>query len=236
VSVEVLVGLIDSGVGHELGDRVAIQTAFVLADGERVERISSSPDAIGHGSSLARTILLAAPSVRIVSAQVFHRSMSASPAVVAAALRWLVEQRARLVNMSFGVRSDRDVLRAACAAAHAAGAILLAAAPARGSAVFPAAYPDVIRVSGDARCAPGEVSFLGSVQADFGACPRTEDGSVRGASAAVAQLCGRAAAFLAEQPDANAAALARFLDAAARYRGPERRGAPADGEAQTRPR
>jgi Subtilase family len=230
VREEVLVGLVDSGVACELGDRVAVDSAFVLGDGERVERHPATADAIGHGSSVARTILAAAPTARIANAQVFHRSIAAPPAVVADALGWAVEQGARLVNMSFGVRSDREVLRSACAAARAAGAILLAAAPARGPAVFPAAYPGVIRVSGDARCAPGDLSLLGSAQADFGACPRTSDGRLRGASAAVAHLTGRAAAFLAERPEADSAAVARFLETAARHRGPERRGgAPATG-------
>jgi subtilisin family serine protease len=220
---EVLVGLVDSGVAREFGDRVAVDSAFVLAD-EQVERSSATADEIGHGSSIARTILAAAPTARIANAQVFHRSIAAAPSVVAAALGWAVEQGARLINMSFGVRSDRELLRAACAAAQAAGAVLLAAAPARGAAVFPAAYPGVIRVSGDARCAPGELSLLESAQADFGACPRTSDGRVRGASAAVAQLTGKAAAFLTERPEADAAAIARFLETAACHRGPERRG------------
>jgi subtilisin family serine protease len=222
VNGEVLVGLLDSGVARELCDCVAVESAFALGDGERVARRPPTADAIGHGSSIARTILAAAPSARIANAQVFHGSIEAAPAVVAAALGWAVEHGARLVNMSFGVRSDREVLRAACAAARAAGAILLAAAPARGPAVFPAAYPGVIRVSGDARCAPGEVSLLGSAQADFGACPRTSDGRLRGASAAVARLTGRVAAFLAERPDADAAVVAGFLQTAARHRGPER--------------
>jgi hypothetical protein len=231
VNGEVLVGLVDSGVARELGDRIAVDSAFALGEGERVERRSATGDAIGHGSSVARTILSAAPTARIANAQVFHRSIAAPPAVVADALDWAVEQGARLVNMSFGVRSDREILRAACAAARGAGAILFAAAPARGPAVFPAAYPGVIRVSGDARCAPGEVSLLGSAQVDFGACPRTSDGRLRGASAAVAQLTGRAAAFLAERPEADAAAIARFLEAVAAHRGPERRGgAPTTGE------
>jgi subtilase family protein len=231
VSGEVLVGLVDSGVARELGGRVAVESAFALGDGGRVERRSATADAIGHGSSVAGTILAAAPTARIANAQVFHRSIAAPPAVVADAIGWAVEQGARLVNMSFGVRNDREVLRAACAAAQAAGAILIAAAPARGPAVFPAAYRGVIRVSGDARCAPGEVSLLGSEQADFGACPRTNDGRLRGASAAVAQLTGRAAAFLAERPEADAAAIARFLETAAGHRGIERRGgAPATGE------
>ncbi len=132
---------------------------------------------VGHGSSVARTILAAAPSASIVNAQVFHDAIAAPPAAIAAALGWVVERGARVVNLSFGVRQDREVLRLACAAARAAGAILLAAAPARGSRVFPASYPGVIRVSGDARCAPDEVSRLASAQADFGACPATIDGA-----------------------------------------------------------
>src|SRR5690606_31825954 len=49
------------------------------------------------------------------------------------------------------------------------GVLLVAAAPAAGAMTFPAAYPGVIRVTGDARLAPGELSFLGDSRAAFGA-------------------------------------------------------------------
>ena len=220
----VLVGLLDSGVAAELRGCVAAQSAFALGSGEVVEERSAAADTLGHGSSIARTILATAPAARIVNAQVFHDSIAAPPAVVAAALGWVVEQGARIVNLSFGVRQDREVLRRACAAARQAGAMLLAAAPARGPGVFPAAYPGVVRVCGDARCAPDEVSRLASAQADFGAHPATVDGRVRGASAAVARLTAVVAAFLAERPDADGTGAVHFLESIARYRGPERRG------------
>jgi hypothetical protein len=223
----VLVGLVDSGVAADLRARVAVQRAFALGRGDAVERRAATEDAIGHGSSIARTILAAARSASIVNAQVFHDSITAPPAVIAAALGWVVEQGARVVNSSFGLRQDREVLREACEAARAAGAILLAASPARGPAVFPAAYPGVIRVCGDARCSANEVSWLASPQADYGARPATIDDRVRGASAATAWLSGKIAAFLAERPDADAASVARFLGSIARYRGPERRDRPA---------
>ena len=174
---------------------------------------------------MARTILAATPAASIVNAQVFHDSITAPPAVLAAALAWVVEQGVRVVNLSFGVRQDREVLRLACEAARAAGALLFAATPARGPRVFPASYPGVMRISGDARCAADEVSLLASAQADFGACPATIDERVRGASAATARITGKVAAFLAERPDADAASIARFLESIARYRGPERRAA-----------
>jgi len=219
----VLVGLVDSGVAADLRAHVAAESAFLLCR-EAVERRAATDDAIGHGSSIARTILGAAPAAAIVDAQVFHDSITVPPAVIAAALGWAVGQGARVVNLSFGLRQDREVLREACAAARAAGAILLAASPARGPAVFPAAYPGVIRVSGDARCAAREVSSLASPQADYGARPATIDDRVRGASAATAWLSGEVAAFLAERGDADGASVARFLDSIARYHGPERRG------------
>ena len=149
---DVLVGLVDSGVAADLQARIAAESAFVLGRGDAVEQRTATEDAIGHGSSIVRTILVAAPAARIVNAQVFHDSITAPPAVIAAALGWVVEQGARVVNLSFGLRQDREVLREACEAARAAGAILLAASPARGPSVFPASYPGVVRVSGDARC------------------------------------------------------------------------------------
>ncbi|MET0154349.1 MAG: S8 family serine peptidase [Candidatus Binatia bacterium] len=221
----VLVGLVDGGVTADLRAYVAEDSGFTLGQGDAVEQNRATEDAIGHGASIARTILAAAPAASIVNAQVFHDSISAPPAVIAAALGWVVERGARVVNLSFGVRQDREVLRLACAAARATGAILLAAAPARGPRVFPASYPGVIRISGDARCAPGEVSLLASAQADFGARPATVDGRVRGASAAVAWLTGRVAALLAERPAADAASVTGFLESIAQYRGPERRAA-----------
>jgi subtilisin family serine protease len=220
---DVLVGLVDSGVAADLRARIAMESAFVLGRGNAVEQRTATEDAIGHGSSIARTILVAAPAASIVNAQVFHDSITAPPVVIAAALGWVVQQGVRVVNLSFGVRQDREVLRRACETARAAGALLFAAAPARGPAVFPAGYPGVIRVCGDARCAADEVSLLGNAQADFGACAATIDGRVRGASAATAWLTGKVAAFLAERPGAGAARIERFLESIARYRGPERR-------------
>jgi subtilisin family serine protease len=224
---EVLVGLVDSGVTADLRARVAAESGFALGRGDVVEQRDAEDDAIGHGSSIARTILAQAPVATIVNAQVFHDSITAPSAVIAAALGWVVERGARVVNLSFGLRQDREVLREACAAARAAGTILLAASPARGPAVFPAAYPGVIRVCGDARCSADEVSRLASAQADYGACPATVDDRVRGASAATAWLTGRVAALLGERPSADAVSIEHVLESLARHHGPERRDRPA---------
>ena len=238
MSHEVRVGLIDSGMDAELSAHVVAATAFGLDGDDLVEARSAAADAIGHGSSVARTILSAAPAAGILSAQVFRDSMTAPPAVIAAALRWLVGRGAGFVNMSFGLRVDREPLRSACAEARSAGTVPVCSTPARGPRVFPAAYPGVIRVCGDARCAAGEISVLEDSEVLFGACPRSVDGRLAGASAAAAHASGRTAGFLADHPGADAVEVVQFLRGIARYHGREQRGGPTEDGAssQTRPR
>lgn len=169
-SAAVRIGVLDSGItaGGEL--TMVNQAAFDLdVSGNAVPTTIDESD-LAHGTSIAKIIAYGAHNCELLSAQVFARGQPGIPAVVAAGLNWLVEQNARIVNMSFGLIHDREVLRAACRAALARDVLLVASSPAQGRSVFPAAYSGVIRVTGDARCAPGELSWLGSKRADFGAC------------------------------------------------------------------
>lgn len=201
--------------------------------------MSSIPEAIlvgladsgidsAHGSPLAEIILSLAPDARLLDAKVFPDEGPATPMAVAAGIDRLVGQGARVINMSFGLSADREVLRAACARAAGLGVVMLAASPARGGLVFPASYDGVIRVSGDARCGPGEFSHLATAQADFGACPRPADTTagdppVGGASFAVAHATGAVAAFLSGNPAADTDQVLAHLKGLCRHEGPERR-------------
>jgi hypothetical protein len=222
-------GLLDSGVNPAVASTEWPRRSFGV-DGYNDD---GTPDILGHGTALARIILAGAPPARLAVARIFTNSFACTPAAAAAGLDWLVVQGARVVNMSFGLREDRAVLREACERAAAAGVILLASAPARGPGVYPSSYAPVIRISGDARLRPGEASILGGMQADFGACPqpmevdRTEDKLVGGASFAVAHATAIALRFLGDNPGAGAADLRDYLTSIARFHGPERRTAEA---------
>lgn len=205
------VGLVDTGIAPALAKSVGAAKSFTgtpLAE-----------DVHGHGTTVAGIVLHYAPHARLLDAQAFGPSARAEAAAVAAGLRWLIAERARLVNLSLGLLDDRDVLRAAVAEALARGLTLIASTPARGGSVYPAAYPGVLRVTGDARCAPGEVSALGGEPADYGACPRHLDGTPGGASLAAAHVTGLLARDL-NSPDADPGAI---LGCAARFHGRERR-------------
>jgi hypothetical protein len=121
--------------------------------------------------------------------------MSTTPDTVAAAIDWLAQLGATIINLSLGTTKDSPTLRERCRRALDAKCILIASVPARGPLVFPAAYEGVWRVTGDARCAPGKFSLVGSSRVDFGADPRP-DHSVSANTGGASIAAGRVTAAL----------------------------------------
>jgi hypothetical protein len=229
------VGLIDSCGGAlegidaaplEDASWVAGAAAFAARDG-RVECLEPVADPTGHGSRIAGLLVSGRP-VELLLGQVFTTLGPASGAAVAAAIDWAVERRAGLIHLSLGLAGDRAVLGLAVQRALDADCIIVAATPARGASVYPAAYPGVIRATGDARCAPHELSALRPWL--FGGCPRLEAASFAANRRAHVHASGGASigaawvthAILQEPPLAAPAAV-ETLTARAKYRGPERR-------------
>lgn len=228
MSRPIAVGVIDSGVAAQTGLPVVTGCRFRLDPDGALIREAPIEDRLGHGTAVSRLICAAAPNAVLLQAQVFGERFESAPALVAAGLDWLVERGARIVNMSFGLQADREILGAACRRAAEAGALLVAAAPAQGAVCYPAGYPDVIAVTGDARCGLGEVTNLEGRQADLGtwcASPEQGGGAVAGASAAAAHFSGLAAAFLADRPEAGREELLEQFRGRAIHVGPERRSA-----------
>ncbi|MFF7064689.1 peptidase S8 and S53 subtilisin kexin sedolisin [Pseudomonas sp. NPDC008258] len=219
---DVRVGIIDSGCSLEQANGLLGARRFWLEDGQLREG-EMLPDRLGHGSAVLAGVEREAGAVPLLVAQVFSDQASTSALQVAAALLWLVEAGVTLVNLSLGLQQDRPVLHQACAEALAAGVLLCASSPAQGGPVYPASYPGVLRLTGDARCAPGEWSWLGTRQADFGGYVGA--GGRAGASLGCAALSGRIAALLRDEPGMDRQQIHDWLRAHARFIGPERRGA-----------
>lgn len=218
---ELLVGVVDSGHAPHQADLVHAARGFRLTPDALLEE-PAAEDRLGHGTAVVEALALQPGAIRCCVARVFAERWQTSPLQVAAAVHWLVEQGVALINLSLGLRHDRPLLREACERALDAGVVLCAASPAQGEAVYPASYPGVLRISGDARCAPGQWSWLGSAQADFGA-PVTA-GGLAGASLACANFSGLLARHLQEHPGSDRAALLEHLRRGAAFFGPERRG------------
>jgi hypothetical protein len=209
------VGLVDSGA-----DGVPLVAARRFGgDGGPLPVVA---DPTGHGTRVA-ALLAGHGAPELLLAQVFDSDRPTTAAAVAAAVDWCRAQGAGLVHLSLGLAADRALLAAAIARAVAAGCLIVAATPARGNPVYPAAYPGVIRATGDARCAPGEISRLAA--ATFGGCVRPGAAGGRGASIGAARVSRALIDSVAAGTRAGAAVQA--LAARARYDGPERRRAAA---------
>ncbi len=227
----VVVAIIDSGFAGELSGAVAGRKTFPGED--KSEGAGTSEG--GHGMAMARIILSRAPRARLLDARAFSANGASSVERVAAALGWAVEEGARILNMSFGLRADRPELQRAVAGAVAESVLVVASVPARGGPVYPAAYDGVVRVTGDARCAPGEFSLLEDEPKLFAACPRPPEEArekapgtpeTGGASFAVPYVSGALAAYLEREPDAETGDAAGHLEDLCRFRGREKRSRP----------
>ena len=198
----------------------AVASARFIDSDSRVQRLDAIVDTTGHGSRIAELLTRKRDQVDLLLAQVFGAARVASAASVAAAIDWCVAEHATIVHLSLGLAADRPVLARAVARALQQGCLVVASTPARGTPVYPAAYTGVIRGTGDARCAPGEISELAAHT--FGGCPHFDatrgrgQGASIGAAAITHVLTGEAT------PPSQAHALA-LLAARARFRGPERR-------------
>jgi hypothetical protein len=217
--MSIRIGIIDSGVSEELFPHVAASRRFdSLSDTP-----SALPDSVGHGDRLARLILQSCPEADLLIAQVFHDQGRSPVSRIAAALDWLVEEGAQVINMSFGLAGSSVTLHEACRRAVARGALLIASAPAMGGTVFPAALPECLAVTGDARCAVDEIAWLGQVHADLGACPMLVPGQPEyggGASFACARVSGMVARIISRE-NIPSSQVMEYLRQGAHYLGAE---------------
>jgi hypothetical protein len=211
------VGMIDGPV-----DLDGIRPANVRDFSGTGDVVQDSP-ALSHGNGAARVITMECPDIVLYVARVFGISLVCRPEQVAQAMRWLADEQVGLINMSFGLRHDRSVLRECCRQLADRGICLVAAAPAQGEGVYPSLYPGVVRATGDARCAPGEIAWLHSEQADYGGYPGRPDHSFAGASAGCASVTGAIARLANQYPDLDVEELLQTLAKRADYRGREQR-------------
>lgn len=216
------VAVLDSGIAP-LWPRTVNGIRHFVDDEDRVIESEPQADPIGHGTVVAGIIAGAARPPQLLIGQVLNERGRCTAAVLAAAIDWALAERAQLLHLSVGLLQDRSVLRSAVERALASGALIVAAAPARGCPTYPAFYPGVIRSTGDARCTGEEISHLGTPSADFGACPRHASNPARvsrGASIGAAHL----SRFIVSHVGAGLAAAPtrETLIRLASFHGPER--------------
>jgi subtilisin family serine protease len=170
----VRVAVVDSGVedGHRLVGRV--DGAVVVEDVEGgddkrvVER--AHPDLYGHGTAIAGTIRTMAPACELWSVQVLGPSLKGRAASLVAALRWTVQQRFDVVNLSLSTGGSAwfAPLQDLMDDAFFGGTVAVCAVNNVFSATFPAQFASVISVASSGP--PGSpLAYNVDPPAEFGA-------------------------------------------------------------------
>lgn len=128
-------------------------------------------DEIGHGTAVAATVGDGLPpdAFTLLSVRVFGRRADAPPHCLAAGIRWAVENRAAIVNLSAGVPVGSDpegeaVLRDAWIEAGEAGVMLVSPRSGRGSLLVPGSLASVrgaVGVEAEPRLGYGELARRG---------------------------------------------------------------------------
>jgi len=154
------IAVVDSGIvpDHPHVGAVAGGVRLFL-EGGRVRADDDWRDRIGHGTAVAGVLREALPDAELLAVRIFERELVAPVEVLLAAIRWSVEARADLVNLSVGtLRFDRRAeFEAACAEAARAGTVLVAPARLEGRTCLPGCLSDVVAAEADPRVPRGEV-------------------------------------------------------------------------------
>ena len=160
----VRVALIDSGVNPEHSHVMSIAggVGFALASDGTVQTSTDDHDQLGHGTALAGILRAKASQVELYAVKIFSDRLGAPIEILEAGLRWAIEQRMKIINLSLGTNKPehRERLATLVDQAQGQGSILVASAPPGQSEVFPAALPGVIGVAGDEQCAWSDYRYI----------------------------------------------------------------------------
>jgi subtilisin family serine protease len=223
----ILVAVVDSGV-----DETHPELAGSIAGAFDAITVKINGPLYRHGTSIAGliaahgTLLGAAPAARILAVKVFGPTGNGNTFDVLKGLDYAAANAARIINMSFTGPPDPVTLRS-LQAAYKKGIVLIAAAGNAGpksAPLYPAAYPEVIAVSGS------DVNNKSSIFSNRGtfisvAAPGTDitvaipDGGFEvasGTSFSAAEVSGIAAMMLERKSDLTPEAVRRILEGTAK--------------------
>ena len=135
-------------------------------------RLADWTDEIGHGTAVAATVSDGLPSdaFTLLSVRVFGRRTDAPPQSLAAGIRWAMDERAGIVNLSAGIPAGSDpegeaVLREAWTEAAKAGLTLVAPRVSQDTLLIPGALavPGALGVEADSGLDYGRLGRRGAV-------------------------------------------------------------------------
>lgn len=203
------IGIVDTGLNpwhsHVRGKATGCR---IYADAAgRIREDGDFRDSVGHGTAVAGVIREAFPAAEIFAVRVFGAGGATYPSLVARGILRAAAEQSDFVNVSLSLPQGAadEVLAAACAAALAAGCVLVASARPDRPGWLPASLPGVYAVTADDTLGLDMVRDDGPLRLSASGCPRDlaftpRDANLWGHSFA----CARALVHLARASRAGA--------------------------------
>ena len=171
----VRVGVIDSGIDNDhpaIAGHVRGYISF-QEDREGVMQVDDSPhtDAFGHGTACADIIRRLAPDCELYSIKVLGANLTGKGTAFAEGLRWAIDQKLDVVNLSLGT-TKRDyfaLFHELADAAYFQGTMLVTAANNMPMTSFPSLYAAVASVACHDGQDPYEFYYNPAPPVEFGA-------------------------------------------------------------------
>jgi subtilisin family serine protease len=211
----VRVAVVDSGieaghpaVGGVAGGVVVEHDPQAAGDARIVE--GPHEDLFGHGTACAGIIRSIAPDVELFSVRVLGQLLTAKAAVFAAGLRWAIENRMHVVNLSLstGKQASFGLFHELADEAYFHGVMLVSAINNVVAPSYPSQYSSVFSVAAHEGKDPLHFDYNPSPPVEFGApgidleVPWADASTIRGTgnSFAAPHITGVVARILGEHP------------------------------------
>ena len=218
--VPVRVAAIDSGVHADHPHIKGVVGGVAIESDGRLH--DDYVDRLGHGTAVMAVIHEKVPEAELFAVKVFHRSLSSRVEVLVRAIRWAVNSRIQVVNLSLGTdRSEHEkVLSEIVHFASQRGTMIVSAYQNEGVRYLPGSLPGVLPVLLDWDCPRNEYRPKALSQGRFAFCTSgypvdipgiSPNKNLKGISFSVAHMTGFVARILMDQPDISFQKLSRTL-------------------------
>lgn len=206
------IALIDSGINpaHSHVGPIAGGVAFSAGLKGEVLQTSDYRDTLGHGTALAGILKFKAPEAELFAVKVFTDRLVTSIEILEAALRWAIEQKMQVVNLSLGTANPehRAGMARIAARARRAWTLIAASSPPEMTDMLPAALDGVFGVAASDECSWSEYRYIAEGPIHFRAHPSPrplpgldQSRNYRGHSFASAHLSALLALLIQDRPE-----------------------------------
>ncbi len=175
---DVYIALLDSGCRFETYEKVSIKQ-------DKIEKIKEIH--FEHGNIIGD--IIKDKNIYIYDIQIFHKSLSTNPICVYNALKYLLDKKIDIINMSLGFKENYKEIEDICRKLIKKGVSIVCSYPRRSEYhIYPASYDDIIKVTSEGRCSDDKIVALYPDKLFFGANPFSKDEKISGSSIAAAKF------------------------------------------------